>query len=201
MNRRDVFRVIGAAAAMPAAACGEFSEFTDRPSTASPVRSNGICVIRFRNVDKNHRHPALLRGYGFQGRGGLEFDFGAEGSGARYKQAVKRGKYALTALRIQMTHGENERTLMKDATAAAAEMLDAMAGMAIHELGSVRRGADPRKSVVVTPYNQLHDMSDVFVMHGSCFVSSGCRNPTLTMMALTVRACDHLLGRFKKREI
>jgi len=159
--------------AVGAGARGEFPEFTDKPSVAAPVRSNGIYVIRFRNVDKNHRHAAFLRGYGFQGRGGPEFDFAAEGFGAGYKQAVKRGKYSLNligfgeslarddnfveidpnlrdawgipALRIQMTHGENERTLMRDATASAAEMLDtagaknitlnsniAMAGMAIH---------------------------------------------------------------------
>jgi choline dehydrogenase-like flavoprotein len=227
--------------AVGAGARGEFSEFTDRPSASAPVRSNGIYVIRFRNVDKSHRHPAFLRGYGFQGHGGPEFDFGAEGFGASYKAAVKRGKWTLNligfgeslarddnfveidpdlrdawgipALRIQMTHGENERNLMRDATAAAAEMLEtagaknivlnsniAIAGMAIHELGTARMGGNPKRSVV-TPYSQLHDMPNVFVMDGASFVSSGCQNPTLTMMALTVRACDHLLDRFKKREI
>jgi len=38
-------------------------------------------------------------------------------------------------------------------------------------------------------------------MDGASFVSSACQNPTLTMMALTVRACDHLIGRFRKGEI
>jgi hypothetical protein len=32
-------------------------------------------------------------------------------------------------------------------------------------------------------------------------VSSACQNPTLTMMAITVRACDHLVDRFRKSEI
>src|SRR5581483_8776428 len=131
----------------------EFSEFTDRPSASAPVRSNGIYVIRFRNVDKSHRHPAFLRGYGFQGHGGPEFDFGAEGFGASYKAAVKRGKWALSlvgfgeslarddnfvqidpelrdawgipALRISMAHDDNARAMMKDAAATAAEMLEA----------------------------------------------------------------------------
>lgn len=61
-------------------------------------------------------------------------------------------------------------------------------------------GTDPKRSVL-NSHNELHDMSNVFVMDGACFVSSGCQNPTLTMIALTVRACDHLLGRFQKREI
>jgi choline dehydrogenase-like flavoprotein len=75
-----------------------------------------------------------------------------------------------------------------------------MPGMAIHELGTARMGTDAKKSVV-DPYCRLHDMPNVFVMDGACFPSSGCQNPTLTMMAVTVRACDHLLERFKKREI
>jgi len=32
-------------------------------------------------------------------------------------------------------------------------------------------------------------------------VSSACQNPTLSMMAITVRACDNLIGRFRKNEI
>jgi hypothetical protein len=39
------------------------------------------------------------------------------------------------------------------------------------------------------------------VMDGASFVSSACQNPTLTMMAVTVRACTHLAERFKKGEV
>jgi len=39
------------------------------------------------------------------------------------------------------------------------------------------------------------------VADGSCFVSSACQNPTLTMMALAVRACDHLAERFRRNEV
>ena len=35
-------------------------------------------------------------------------------------------------------------------------------------------------------------------MDGSCFVSCGCQNPTLTIMALAVRSTDYLLGEMKK---
>ena len=102
---------------------------------------------------------------------------------------------------------------MKDAAVTAAEMLEAAGaknisvrsnvaepGMAIHELGTARMGADPKKSVT-DAYNQLHDVKNVFVMDGACFVSSGCQNPTLTMMAFTVRACDHLVERHRRNEI
>jgi choline dehydrogenase-like flavoprotein len=61
-------------------------------------------------------------------------------------------------------------------------------------------GNDPKKSVL-TPFSQSHDVSNLLVSDGSCFVSSACQNPTLTMMALTVRACDHLVERFRRNEV
>jgi choline dehydrogenase-like flavoprotein len=73
-------------------------------------------------------------------------------------------------------------------------------GIAIHEPGTARMGVDPKTSVT-DRFNQLHDVTNVFVTDGACFVSSGCQNPTLTMMALTVLACDRLLDRFKRAEI
>jgi choline dehydrogenase-like flavoprotein len=121
--------------------------------------------------------------------------------------------WGIPALHITMTHGDNEKAMHEDAAATAAEMLEtagaknisvrsnlAEPGMAIHELGTARMGNDPKKSVC-TAYNQLHDIQNIFVMDGASFVSSGCQNPTLTMMALTVRACDHLIERYKRNEV
>jgi choline dehydrogenase-like flavoprotein len=73
-------------------------------------------------------------------------------------------------------------------------------GMAIHELGIARMGKDPKLSVA-DPWCQLHDVKNVLVTDGACWVSSACQNPTLTMMAITVRACDHLVERFKRNEV
>jgi choline dehydrogenase-like flavoprotein len=121
--------------------------------------------------------------------------------------------WGIPALRITMTHGPNEAALMEDAAVCAAEMLEAAGaknikintevqepGMAIHEVGTARMGNDAKKSVL-NAWNQTHDVQNLFVMDGACFVSSACQNPTLTMMALTVRACDHLVERFKKNEV
>jgi choline dehydrogenase-like flavoprotein len=112
-----------------------------------------------------------------------------------------------------MTHRDNEKTMMEDSAVAAAEMLEACGarniqistrvaepGMAIHELGTARMGADPKTSVT-NPWCQLHNVPNVFSMDGACFVSSGCQNPTLTMMAITVRACDHLIDRLHHNEV
>lgn len=119
----------------------------------------------------------------------------------------------IPALRISMAHGKNEAALMHDAGVSAAEMLEGagarnirirtdveMPGMAIHEVGTARMGNDPQKSVL-NPFCQSHDVPNLLVADGSCFVSSACQNPTLTMMAITVRASDHLIERFRRHEI
>jgi choline dehydrogenase-like flavoprotein len=222
-------------------ATGHLPDMKTPPNANEPQRPNGIYIPRFRNTPSTKKHSQFIRGYGYQGGAGPEFNFGAEGYGTSFKGAVKQGVYSISmgafgeslarwdnyveidsnlkdawgipALRIVMTHGDNERALMDDAGAQAAEMLEAagaknihvqahveMPGMAIHELGTARMGIDPKKSVL-TPYNQTHDVKNLFVMDGASFVSSACQNPTLTMMAITVRACDHLVDRFRKSEI
>ncbi|MBL0713548.1 MAG: GMC family oxidoreductase [Desulfosarcina sp.] len=65
-------------------------------------------------------------------------------------------------------------------------------GTAIHEAGGARMGASPEESVV-NKFNQCWDADNVYVTDGACFPSSGCKNITLTIMALTVRACAHIL--------
>jgi choline dehydrogenase-like flavoprotein len=70
-------------------------------------------------------------------------------------------------------------------------------GFGIHEMGTARMGADPRNSVL-DKWNQTHDIPNLFVTDGSAFPSVGCANPTLTMMALTVRACERIIERGKQ---
>jgi choline dehydrogenase-like flavoprotein len=121
--------------------------------------------------------------------------------------------WGIPALRISMAHGKNETAMMRDAGVAAAEMLEAagakyiriqtsygVPGMAVHEVGTARMGNDPKK-FVLNAFNQAHDVKNLFVTDGSCYVSSACQNPTLTMMAITVRACDHLIDRFHRSAV
>jgi choline dehydrogenase-like flavoprotein len=63
-------------------------------------------------------------------------------------------------------------------------------GMGIHEAGGARMGSDPATSVL-DRNNQLWDARNVYVTDASSFTSGGCQNNTLTIMALTVRACAH----------
>ena len=68
-----------------AGASGELPQFQDAPDPYSgPHRANGIYVIRYRNTTKSTKQPNFIRGYGFQGSAGAEFNYGAEGFGAAF---------------------------------------------------------------------------------------------------------------------
>jgi choline dehydrogenase-like flavoprotein len=71
----------------------------------------------------------------------------------------------------------------------------AIPGTAIHEVGGAPMDDDPRKSVL-NRFNQCWDADNVFVTDGASFISSGAQTPTLTIMALTARACQHILEEY-----
>jgi choline dehydrogenase-like flavoprotein len=64
-------------------------------------------------------------------------------------------------------------------------------GAAIHECGGARMGTDPKTSVL-NEHNQSWDVPNLFITDASCSVSSGNVGPTLTIMALTARACVYI---------
>jgi choline dehydrogenase-like flavoprotein len=66
-------------------------------------------------------------------------------------------------------------------------------GSAVQEIGGAPMGKDPRHSVV-DEYGRCWDADNVFVTDGASFPSGCWQNNTLTIMALTVRACDRIAG-------
>lgn len=104
---------------------------------------------------------------------------------------------------LECRYGENERAMAADQMARLLEMAEAAGldvrearaelsppGLSIHEMGTARMGADPATSVL-DPDNRLWDVPNVLVTDAACFTSGGFQNPTLTMMAITARACAH----------
>jgi choline dehydrogenase-like flavoprotein len=67
-------------------------------------------------------------------------------------------------------------------------------GGSIHEVGTARMSADPREGVLDS-FCRTHDIPNLYVFGGNAFPSTGDKHPTLTMMALTARGCDRLLGK------
>jgi choline dehydrogenase-like flavoprotein len=70
-------------------------------------------------------------------------------------------------------------------------------GFIIHEVGTARMGEHSRTSAL-NQFCQAHDVENLFVTDGACFVTNSDKNPTLTIMALTWRASDYLLDQAKK---
>ena len=70
-------------------------------------------------------------------------------------------------------------------------------GSAVHESGGARMGRT-NKSSVVNPFNRIWDSPNVLVCDSSCFPYSGYKNPSLTAMALCLRACRNILKIVKR---
>ena len=76
----------------------------------------------------------------------------------------------------------------------------ARGGQIIHEVGTCRMGTDPRTSVL-NQYCQSWEVKNLFVTDGAPFVSNADKNPTLSILALAWRTCDHILGEMQRRNI
>ncbi|MHB1920646.1 MAG: GMC family oxidoreductase [Chitinophagaceae bacterium] len=70
-------------------------------------------------------------------------------------------------------------------------------GSIIHEVGTVRMGNDP-KSSALNKFNQAHDCKNLFVVDGGAFVSQADKNPTWTILALSMRASQYILDQKQK---
>jgi choline dehydrogenase-like flavoprotein len=73
-------------------------------------------------------------------------------------------------------------------------------GESIHELGTCRMGANPKTSVL-NGFNQAHDVKNLYVVDGSSFVSGGAQNPTMTILALSMRASERIADEMKKGNV
>ncbi|MBV9266041.1 MAG: GMC family oxidoreductase, partial [Acidobacteriaceae bacterium] len=124
-----------------------------------------------------------------------------------------RDAWGIPVARIACTHSDNDRAIYNDFFERAKELLHSaggemiasqphmgVPGSLIHEVGSSRMGND-KKASVLNSFCQAHDMPNLFVFGGGCFVTTGDKHPTLTMMALTARGCDYLTGLVRKGEL
>ena len=108
---------------------------------------------------------------------------------------------------IDVSYSSNEYSMRDDALQSMREMVKRMGwrasfektmapGNFVHELGGARMGSDPARAVL-NEHNQSWDVPNLFVLDGACFVSSGWQNPTLTMLAIAVRACRYIASEFR----
>jgi len=123
-----------------------------------------------------------------------------------------KDKWGIPVLRFHASYGENELAMGKAMREKLGEIVDSLKlqdrsplperlsifGKNIHEAGTARMGDDPKKSVV-NRFNQVHEAPNVFVTDGACFVTQGCYEPTLTIMALSARAADYIASEYLRQ--
>jgi choline dehydrogenase-like flavoprotein len=119
-------------------------------------------------------------------------------------------RWGIPTLHLSCAYGDNEVKMHRASQDLIAEMFDEAElevwfkddtrrepGQSIHEIGGCRMGDDPKKSVL-DRWNVTHDVRNLLVVDGGAFVSGGWQNPTLTIVALSMRAAGRLATQLKK---
>lgn len=128
-------------------------------------------------------------------------------------------KYGIPVLKFNYTWSDHEIKQAKHMQDTFEEIISAMGGIPngekpgadrkyglenpgriIHEVGTTRMGDNPKRSVL-NKYNQAHDVDNLFVVDGGAFVSQADKNPTWTILALSMRASEYIIDQLKKQNI
>jgi choline dehydrogenase-like flavoprotein len=120
--------------------------------------------------------------------------------------------WGLPALRMTFKNHPDDLKVMSFCADRSREILEAAGAKKIwggevedltfsgHLMGTCRMGNDPRTSVI-DKYHRTHDVSNLFLVDGSSFVTCARQQPTCTIAALAYRAADHIARSAKKGEI
>ncbi len=118
--------------------------------------------------------------------------------------SVVKDKYGLPVAHLHHRWHENDLKLIKHGAQKAGEVLEASGAWKVkigpvssaHPMGTVRIGDNPKTSVL-NSYCQSHDIPNLYITDTSIFPTSGGANITLTAMAVTLRASEHLLEQLR----
>ena len=127
---------------------------------------------------------------------------------------TRKDAWGIPVLHIDASYGENEKAMATAIRNDITAILDEMKlshvtppkaelsifGKNIHECGTARMGNDTKKSVVDRNC-KVHDINNVFVTDGAVFATQGCYEPTLTIMAISARAGEHIAQGFRRGEL
>ena len=101
---------------------------------------------------------------------------------------------------IHFAYGANEKAmsehgarLMTQAWAAAGASDIWVLERSAHTIGTTRMGTDADQSVV-DPWGRSHEVENLWICDNGVFPSSLAANPALTIMALSLRTAEKLMG-------
>jgi choline dehydrogenase-like flavoprotein len=125
-------------------------------------------------------------------------------------------KWGLAVPRFHWRIGDTERHLIQHAKHTMLDVIERLGGVSapieekdgelgegatgVHETGAARMGFTGEDSVV-NAHSQSWDVDNLVLADGSVFASHAHKNPTLTIMALALRAADALVVRLKSNQI
>jgi choline dehydrogenase-like flavoprotein len=113
---------------------------------------------------------------------------------------------------VRFRFSSNDLALWRDQTQSVLEIASnlnaqvfpnvgqAPTGFASHEVGTIRMGKNPETSVL-NSFCQAREVKNLFVTDGSCFTTSSEKNPTLHIMALSLRAADYIKKQRRRGEL
>ena len=131
---------------------------------------------------------------------------------------VVRDRWGIPVLRFHWKWSEHELRQVAHMERSFTDLIEAMGGRVrhapgrdprgliarggevIHEVGGAVMGRDRRLSVT-NRWGQVWDSPNVIVADGASFPTNPDKNPTLTIMALAWRACEHLIEERKKQNL
>jgi glucose dehydrogenase len=101
--------------------------------------------------------------------------------------------------------GAYERRALDEARSVAGKLLQGVGAseikatplsFAAHQIGTHRMGSDPGTSVVDANL-RTHDVANMYLVGSGCFVTASASPPTLTIVALAIRAARHIAAQLR----
>ncbi|MEZ5938449.1 MAG: GMC family oxidoreductase [Hyphomonadaceae bacterium] len=128
-----------------------------------------------------------------------------------------KDKYGIPVLKFSFGWSDHELNQVTQFQSAMRELIDQLGGEVtssekpaselistggeiIHEVGTARMGTAASNSVT-DKFNRTWDVDNLYLVDGSVFCSKAHKNPTLTILALSMRASEHIADRMRMGEL
>jgi len=121
--------------------------------------------------------------------------------------------YGIPCARIHFQWDENVLKMWQHSKQVCADLLRAAGGVvegsgdspnvpgwSLHDTGTCRMGHDPKK-FVTNAFGQAHDVPNLYACDASAFLNCTDKTTTISIMAFTLRSCEHLLEKFRRGDI
>ncbi len=123
---------------------------------------------------------------------------------------TKRDQHGLPVPVLNYSFHENSMAMFEHGKKQCEALLESLDGRrpvstlgvggGCHNMGVARMSDKPRDGVT-NRWGQTHDVKNLFVSDGSVFSTSAAANPTLTIVALSIRQAEHIADRMTRREL